>query len=96
MGPVRGIPAGLLQQYAYNQTPARKRETKQFERHLGTSLADNQADIRKKSLYSKRIHAEIQLLFYYEQQPPIQLRPRVICATKMVCYLYSVFLGIHG
>ncbi|KAJ9639465.1 hypothetical protein H2199_006499 [Coniosporium tulheliwenetii] len=72
------VPEGLLRQHISHRTPARNKTIKRFEHRLGASLADVQADLRKKSLGSKRIHAEIQLLFYYEQQPEIQLRPRAI------------------
>ncbi len=88
---------GLLQQYLQRPNSSTRRKTiKRFERHLGANLVAVQADIRRKSLGSKRVHAEMQLLFYYEQQPQTQLRPRVICASKNACYLCNAFLTLHN
>ena len=42
-----------------------------------------------------KMHAEIQLLFYYEQNPR-RLRPRVICSSKSACYLCDLFFKVHG
>ncbi|KAM5469181.1 hypothetical protein MauCBS54593_004533 [Microsporum audouinii] len=41
------------------------------------------------------VHAEIQLLFFYEMHPG-QPRPRVICSSKSACYLCNLFFGLHG
>lgn len=42
-----------------------------------------------------KIHAEIQLLFFYELNPHLP-RPRIICSSKSACYLCNLFFGIHG
>ena len=42
-----------------------------------------------------KVHAEIQLLFYYELNPKAP-RPRFICSSKKACYLCDLFLHIHG
>jgi len=42
-----------------------------------------------------KVHAEIQILFFYEQRP-YQLPPRAICASKSACYLCNLFLETHG
>ena len=42
-----------------------------------------------------KVHAEIQLLFFYEQNPK-RLRPRVICSSKSACYLCDLFFKLHG
>ena len=44
---------------------------------------------------ARRVHAEIQLLFFYELHPDI-LRPRVICSSKSACYLCDLFIKCHG
>lgn len=44
---------------------------------------------------SGKIHAEIQLLFFYELHPRIT-RPRVICSSKSACYLCNLFIQLHG
>lgn len=90
------MPQGLLHQYLQHRTSAQKKTIKRFECRLGANLADIQADLRRKSLCRKRIHAEIQLLFYYDQQAQTPLRPRVICASKNACYLCNAFLSLHN
>ena len=42
-----------------------------------------------------KVHAEIQLLFFYEQNPRIQ-RPRVLCSNKHACFLCHLFISLHG
>ena len=42
-----------------------------------------------------KVHAEIQLLFFYEQNPG-RLQPRVICSSKSACYLCDLFFKLHG
>jgi len=42
-----------------------------------------------------KIHAEIQLLFFYELHPK-PVRPRVICSSKSACYLCNLFIHLHG
>lgn len=45
----------------------------------------------------RKVHAEIQLLLYYEQAllPPSQ-RPRIICSSKDACYMCWHFIRAHG
>jgi hypothetical protein len=42
-----------------------------------------------------KVHAEIQLLFFYELYPRYQ-RPRFICSSKSACYLCNLFFFLHG
>lgn len=42
-----------------------------------------------------KVHAEIQLLCFYEQRPNLP-RPRIICASKSACYLCDLFFKSHG
>ncbi|KAG9227964.1 hypothetical protein BJ875DRAFT_530805 [Amylocarpus encephaloides] len=41
-----------------------------------------------------KVHAEIQLLFFYELHPDIP-RPRVICSSKSACYLCNLLFELH-
>ncbi len=43
----------------------------------------------------RKVHAEIQLLFFYELHPNLP-QPRFICSSKKACYLCNLFLHIHG
>jgi hypothetical protein len=42
-----------------------------------------------------KIHAEVQLLFFYELHPS-RRRPRFICSSKSACYLCNLFFSLHG
>ena len=42
-----------------------------------------------------KIHAEIQLLFFYEEKPNVP-HPRMICSSKSACYLCDLFIKCHG
>ncbi|OBT56679.1 hypothetical protein VE04_03553, partial [Pseudogymnoascus sp. 24MN13] len=42
-----------------------------------------------------KVHAEIQLLFFYELHPHLR-RPRIICSSKSACYLCNLFFSLHG
>lgn len=42
-----------------------------------------------------KVHAEIQLLLFYEQQPHVP-RPRIISSSKSACYLCDLFIHLHG
>ena len=42
-----------------------------------------------------KVHAEVQLLFFYEIHPS-RRRPRFICSSKSACYLRNLFFSLHG
>ncbi len=42
-----------------------------------------------------KIHAEVQLLLFYEQYPHVS-RPRIIGSSKSACYLCDKFIQLHG
>ncbi|KAH8762777.1 hypothetical protein BGZ57DRAFT_571030 [Hyaloscypha finlandica] len=42
-----------------------------------------------------KVHAEIQLLCFYEVHPSRQ-RPMFICSSKSACYLCNLFFSLHG
>ncbi|MCJ1433396.1 hypothetical protein MMC27_002756 [Xylographa pallens] len=41
------------------------------------------------------VHAEIQLLFFYESNQTVQ-PPRMLCSSKSSCYLCHLFITTHG
>ncbi len=62
------------------------------------SLVSAEAKFRRQlvgSTQKYKIHAEIQLLFYYETRPELR-RPRVICSSKSACFLCDLFIKVHG
>jgi hypothetical protein len=42
-----------------------------------------------------KVHAEIQLLFFYELHPN-RPKPRFICSSKSACYLCNLFFHLHN
>ena len=69
-----------------------------LERCLGKPLQailDNFRSIIADYYQFVKVHAEIQLLFFYELNPG-RLRPRVICSSKSACYLCNLFFKLHG
>ncbi|KAI0458187.1 hypothetical protein F5B21DRAFT_461737 [Xylaria acuta] len=51
----------------------------------------------RNSLKKSKIHAEIQLLYYYQTTLHGQLHlPRVICSSKSACWLCNAFILLHG
>jgi hypothetical protein len=51
--------------------------------------------IEARLLERSRLHAELQLVLFYEQHGTL-LRPRVICSSKRACYLCNLFVKLHG
>ncbi|KAK3329744.1 hypothetical protein B0H66DRAFT_36839 [Apodospora peruviana] len=49
----------------------------------------------KENLSKSRVHAEVQIITYYEFHPP-PLYPRVISSGKDACYLCNAFIEAHG
>ncbi|KAK4128935.1 hypothetical protein N657DRAFT_629938 [Parathielavia appendiculata] len=49
----------------------------------------------RKSLRESRVHAEVQIVCYYELHPQAS-KPRVICSSKDACYLCNLFIKLHG
>ena len=63
-----------------------------------SSIASAEANFCRQLIASPRtykIHAEIQLLFYYEMYPETR-RPRVICSSKSACFLCDLFVRVHA
>ncbi|KAK4157848.1 hypothetical protein C8A00DRAFT_11349 [Chaetomidium leptoderma] len=46
-------------------------------------------------LKESRVHAEVQILCYYELHPDVS-KPRVICSSKDACYLCNLLIQLHG
>lgn len=61
-------------------------------------MASTEARFRRHLIISPnthKIHAEIQLLYYYEIHPEIR-RLRVIYSSKSACFLYDLFIKTHA
>ena len=51
--------------------------------------------IRQEATLAIPVHAEVQLLFYYERNF-CNLPPRIVCSSKQACFLCDLFFKIHG
>jgi hypothetical protein len=60
-----------------------------------TSVSGIHQTVRGRLGSIARVHAEIQLALYYEENPTASC-PRVICSSKSACYLCQLFFSIYG
>ena len=79
--------------------PTRCQKMNAFRLESGCSLASDQAGClfqQRMSTARKtgKVHAEVQLLLYYDVYSANRL-PRVISASKIPCYLCSLFVAAH-
>lgn len=51
--------------------------------------------IRQEATLAVPVHAEVQLLFYYEQNS-CKVPLRIICSSKQACFLCNLFFKMHG
>lgn len=68
---------------------------RQRSKHIFQNIKVEPVSVSKPSNVGGKVHAEIQLLFFYERNLAL-LKPRVICSSKSACYLCNVFFEIHG
>ena len=66
-----------------------------FEARTGHSFTVEEGAFLNRMGDKCRMHAEIQLLFYYELKP-VKVRPRVISSSKSACFLCDLFIKTHG
>ena len=77
------------------------RRTDEWRRKLTHAVTKGQKQVRKYITQphlqrSIRVHAEIQILCYYEQHPHIKFPPRVLKSSKHACFLCDLFIKTHG
>ena len=80
------------------RTLRNKRLSMLVRSYLGNSYlakAENFKYRTSATLAESKVHAEIQLLFFYESYRA-DLPPRVICSNKSPCYLCHLFFDLHG
>lgn len=91
------VATGLLNQSLENGHTRQGNEIlEQLKAKTGKNRAEIESSIRSQALASKRVHAEIQLLFYYEASDATVQPPRIICSNKHACLLCSLFINVHG
>ncbi len=75
-----------------------KKAVENLEVILGISFAAAEVIFLKQLATSQKnckVHAEIQLIFYYELHPE-RIPPRVICSSKSACFLCNLFNKLFG
>jgi hypothetical protein len=71
-------------------------KTKPLVQHKNyNSLVRQFTNTAQKTTESGRVHAEVQLLSYYEMNK-VSFPPRVIVSTKKACFLCNELLTVHG
>ena len=92
-------PLTTLQNIFRPQSAVKSRSFKpSLERCLGKSIQVILDDFRLAIAdyhEAVKVHAEIQLLFFYELNSE-RIRPRTICFSKDACYLCDFFFRLHG
>ena len=92
-------PLATLQNITRPRDPAQSRSLKpSLEKYSGKTIDVIRKEFRlaiADYYISVKVHAEIQLLFFYELDPE-RLRPRTICSSKSACYLCNLFFSLHG
>jgi len=73
------------------QGPKRRTVTSSLHVESSTAIQDY---IRQGATLPVPVHAEIQLLFYYENSSS-NVPPRIICSSKQACFLCNLFFKIH-
>ncbi|PMD52359.1 uncharacterized protein K444DRAFT_543617, partial [Hyaloscypha bicolor E] len=69
-----------------------------LERKVSVSPASVQYEFKQlvpRVLGSSEIHAEIQIIYHYEMRR-VKIRARVICSSKSACFLFGLFIMLHG
>ena len=89
---------GLLNQYLNGYGTRKLKATMTKLQQLNQcSLPALRSEVRNRVCrIEHKVHAEIQLLFYYEEHGNTQLKPRVIVSNKSACFLCNLFLKRHG
>ncbi|KAL2016531.1 hypothetical protein VTK56DRAFT_3425 [Thermocarpiscus australiensis] len=72
----------------------RCRSSKKMSNKLMSNNSTFTSTVRR-VLSESRVHAEIQIVSYYELHP-VATRPRAICSSKDACYLCNMFIRLHG
>jgi hypothetical protein len=89
------VPISINKMKAELQFSSLPNPTSQASNYQPEKIKDNlRKRIAEASMHLK-VHAEIQLLFYYELNSKAP-RPRFICSSKKACYLCDLFFHIHG
>lgn len=67
-----------------------------LRRRLTQSSSNEYSRNVRNSLEEAKVHAEIQLLAYYENQQVKGIRPRILASSKKACALCNTVIAIHG
>ncbi|KAK2812897.1 hypothetical protein FQN50_000918 [Emmonsiellopsis sp. PD_5] len=101
--PLSSVPEITLKESLTNLYPGRNQKKintliSQLAAMLGKKNSDLGEEFENRLALLRngcKVHAEIQLLLFYELQPDHR-RPRVIASSKSACYLCTIFIQTHG
>lgn len=85
-----------LARFQYKGETVQMRMLPGFLRNLVQSSRQNYSQSVRDILKEAKVHAEIQLLAYYDSEPVRSIRPRILASNKKACALCNTFIAIHG
>lgn len=93
-----GTVYSVLQRLSTKEAPIKKSDLSPWlQKALDATPSAKFMSNISQTLQESKIHAEIQILAYFEDDMPATgLRPRVIASSKNACYLCHTFFNLHG
>lgn len=85
-----------LARFQYKGENVQMRMLPGWLRSLVQSSRQNYSKSVRNILKEAKVHAEIQLLAYYDNEPVRGTRPRILASNKKACALCNTFIAIHG
>lgn len=85
-----------LARFQYNGETVQLKMFPEWLRHLTQSYSNEYSKNVRNLLEEAKVHAEIQLLVYYEKHQGQCIRPRILAASKKACALCNTLILMHG
>lgn len=85
-----------LARFHYKGETVQMRMLPEWLRRLTQQYSNEYSKNVRNLLKEAKVHAEIQLLVYYEKQQVQCVRPRILAASKKACALCNTLILIHG
>lgn len=85
-----------LARFRYRGETVQMRMLPEWLRDLAQSSMENYSRRVRDILKEAKVHAEIQLLAYYDDEQVTGLRPRILASNKKACALCNTFIATHG
>lgn len=85
-----------LARFQYNGETVQMKTLPGWLRRLIQSSSNEYSQHVRNLLKEAKVHAEIQLLVYYEKHQVQCIRPRILAASKKACALCNTLISMHG